>query len=81
MKVIYICHHNCSPNYLWNELHESLVIATNLYIFYYVNKNTDYFVDEPKCNGQFLTMVTQMKHFLHIMQHKIYICHILHIMH
>jgi hypothetical protein len=33
MKVIYICQHNCSPNYLWNELHESLVIATNPYFF------------------------------------------------
>lgn len=81
MKVIYICHHNCSPNYLWNELHKSLVIATNPYIFYYVKKNTNYCVDEPKCSSQFLIMVTQMKHFLHIMQHKIYICHICHSMH
>ncbi len=84
MKVIGIPHHDSSPNYFWDELCGSVVIFTNLQIFSSSERTTRSCVDEPKCNGQFLTMVTQMKclfFYFHIMQNKYHRSHIPCIMH
>jgi hypothetical protein len=43
--------------------------------FHHLDWTTRSFVDESKCNSQFLTTVPQMKHlflFFHIMQHKVH---------
>ncbi len=73
MKAIGILHHDCSPNYFWDELCGSVAIFTNPQIFSYPERSTRSHVDEPKCNSQFLTMVTQMKYLFfifHIMQNE-----------
>jgi hypothetical protein len=72
MQAIDILHHDCSPNYFWDELCGSVAIFTNPQIFSYPERSTRSHVDEPKCNGQFLTMVKQMKYlfFFNIMQNK-----------
>ncbi len=78
MKVIGIPHHDRSPNYFWDELCGSVAIFTNLQIFSYSERSIRSCVDEPKCTGQFLAMVTQMQHLLlfHIMQNKFCTRHI-----
>ncbi len=83
MKVTGIPHHDWSPNYFWNELCGSVAIFTNPQIFSYSERSIRSCVDEPKCNSQFLAMVTQMQHllFFHIMQKKICTWHIPRIMH
>jgi hypothetical protein len=63
MKAIGIPHHDLSSDYyeinfvkVWQSSQTSRLFTRR-------------FVDEPECKGQFLTMVTQMKHlfFFHIM--------------
>jgi hypothetical protein len=83
IKVIDIPQHDYSLDYSLNELCESVAIFTNLQMFSYLEKSTRSCVHEPKCNGQFLAMVTQMRLFFlfHIMQNKFGIRHIPCIMH
>ncbi len=73
MKVTGIPHCDGSPNYFWNELCGSMEIFANLHFLSYSKRITRSCVDEPKCNSQLLTMVTQMKclfFFFHIIQNK-----------
>ncbi len=80
MKVIGNPRHNWYPNYIWNELCESVAIFTNPQIFSYLESSTTNYVDEPKWNSKFLGMVTQKKDLFfflyHIMQNKFYRRHI-----
>ncbi len=79
MKAIGIPHHDSFPNYFWDELCGSVAIFTNLQKFSYSERTTRNCVHEPKCNGQFLTMVTQMKclfFYFHIMKNKFHKSHI-----
>ncbi len=84
MKAIGILHHDCSPNYFRIELCGSVAIFTNPQIFYYLKWSTRSCADEPKCNSQFPTIVTQMKHLsfcLHSMQYTFSIWCLPHMLH
>jgi hypothetical protein len=73
MEAICTPHHDCSPNYFLKWTLGRVAIFTNPQIYSYLEWATRGCVDEPKCNSQFLTVVTQMKHlslFFHIMQRK-----------
>jgi hypothetical protein len=61
MKEIDIPHHDCSPNYFWNELCESVAIFTNPQILFFLEWSTSNCVDGPECNSQFLAIVIDMK--------------------
>ncbi len=79
-----IPHHDYSSNYVWNELCGSVKIFANLQIFSYSKRSTRGCVYEPKCNSQFVAMVTQMKYlfyFFHIIQNRFCTRHIHCIMH
>jgi hypothetical protein len=70
MEAIGIPNYDHSPNYLCNELGGSVAVPTYSEILENPECSTRRCADEPKCNSQFLTMVTQMIHlffFLHIM--------------
>jgi hypothetical protein len=69
IKVIGIPQHDYSLDYSLNELCESVAILTNLQMFSYLEKSTRSCVHEPKCNGQLLAMVTQMRLFLLLPHH------------
>jgi hypothetical protein len=58
---------DCCPNYLCTELGGSEAVHTHLQILDDTDRNSWRCADEPKCNGQFLTMVTLMKHFLEML--------------
>ncbi len=78
MKAICTPHHDCSPNYFVKWTLGRVAIFTNPQIYSYSEWATRGCVDEPKCNSQFLAVVTQMKHlslFFRIMQHKFSIWH------
>ncbi len=49
--------------YFWNESHGNVAIFTNLQTFYYSKRSTRSYVDEPKCNSQFLAMVIKWNTF------------------
>ncbi len=76
MKAIGIPCHDCPPNYFWDELCGSVAIFTNPHNFSYLERSTRSCVDEPKCHSQFVTMVTHLFLFFHIMQNKFWTRHI-----
>jgi hypothetical protein len=67
MELICIPHCDCCPNYLCTELGGSGAVHTYLQILDDTDRNSWRCADEPKSNGQFLTMVTHMKHFLEML--------------
>ncbi len=84
MKAIGTPHHDCSPNYFLNELCGCVTIFTNPQILSYSERGTRSCLNEPKCNSQFLSMVTQMKclfFFFHVVQNKFCTRHIPGILH
>jgi hypothetical protein len=62
MEAIGIPYNDCSPHYLCNELGWSVAVTTYLQILGNVEWTPRSGANEPKRNGQFLTVVTQMKH-------------------
>ncbi len=73
MKVIGIPDNDSSPYNLGGELCGCVAVTTYLQILENPEWSTRRRADEPKCNRQFLTMVTQMNHlflFIDIMQCK-----------
>jgi hypothetical protein len=67
MELICIPYYDCCSNYLCTELGGSGAVHTYLQLLDDTDRNSWRCADEPKCNGQFLIMVTHMKHFLEML--------------
>jgi len=70
MKAFGILDYDSFIEHFGNELCRSVVITTNMKMFENAKWCTKRCVNEPKCNSQVFTMVTQMKRlffFLYIM--------------
>jgi hypothetical protein len=67
MELICVPYCDCCPNYPCTELGGSGAVCTYLQILDDTDRNSRRHADEPKCNGQFLIMVTHMKHFLEML--------------
>jgi hypothetical protein len=68
-----------SSSYLCNKLGERVAVATHPQVLASAKWSTKRCAEEPKCSGEFLTVVTQLEHlifFFYMMEHKSCIWHI-----
>ncbi len=71
--------YDCSSSYLCNKLGERVAVATHPQFLASAKWSTKRCGEEPKCSGEFLTVVTQLEHlifFFYMMEHKSCIWHI-----
>ncbi|CAK9213628.1 unnamed protein product [Sphagnum troendelagicum] len=71
--------YDCSSSYLRNKLGEGVAVATHPQVLASAKWSTKRCAEEPKCSGEFLTVLTELEHlifFFYMMEHKSCIRHI-----